>query len=394
MQPFSNMESGLGLLRKRWLALAFVGCQAPVLWAQQGQQRAAMLDHLTQGEVVVTGDFNKDGKEDAILAVPTEGMTADLAKALGEVALYIFWGTDSRQAEVTALDAPRSEDARAEARAWKLLVQDEDGDGIDDLWVSVQENTPSGVVDSLWIYKGGPRAIAAPLQASRTDMKRFQKAFPLAREASPRSADARVLSRVARTLEREPCPVVPFRPWSEMNALQRHLSFFDSEGDGKVTLQENFRGLRDLGIPSLLALPFAIAINGAMATPTAGYPSFTLKLAHIDAGMHGSDSGLYDDEGRFDSDRFERWFSTWDKNGDGALDLKELAQRLFKETDLFDLFGSVASGGEFGALFLVAAEQGKISKERMRELYEGELFYAVAAARGTLGCRQNFAEHS
>ena len=182
------------------------------------------------------------------------------------------------------------------------------------------------------------------------------------------------------------CIPAPAIPGDEMTALQKHLAFFDRNSDAKVSVRETLGGLRMLGIPAVVALPAAISINGAMATPTAGYPTLTLHIRSIEAGIHGSDTGIYDDNGLFVPEKFEAWFKTWDQDGDGALNLKELAKRLYKEEDLYDFFGLIASGGEFGALYLVAAEDGKISKERMLGLYDGSLFYTLARARGILDC--------
>jgi peroxygenase len=175
-------------------------------------------------------------------------------------------------------------------------------------------------------------------------------------------------------------------PLDQMTPLQRHLAFFDANADSKVTVAETYRGLRLLNLAPPLALPAAIGINGAMATATAGYPSLTLRIPSIEAGIHGSDSGIYDDNGEFDPERFEAWFTTWDKDQDGGLNLKELAQRLYKEQDLFDVFGIMASGGEFGALYLLAAQDGKVSKERLMALYQGTLFYDLAHERGVPNC--------
>jgi peroxygenase len=181
-------------------------------------------------------------------------------------------------------------------------------------------------------------------------------------------------------------PTTTAIPWDDMTALQKHLAFFDFNTDAKVTVPETYRGLRVLGLPSLLSLPAALSINGAMATATAGYPSLTLRISSIEAGIHGSDTGIYDDDGAFNLQKFESWFKTWDKDHDDALSLKELAQRLYKEQDLFDFFGVIASGGEFGVLYLLAAEDGKISKDRMISLYEGTLFYDLAHERGLVAC--------
>jgi peroxygenase len=196
---------------------------------------------------------------------------------------------------------------------------------------------------------------------------------------------------LATDRELEASPGVCFQintaiPWDQMTALQKHLAFFDFNVDAKVTVAETYRGLRILNLAPPFALSAAISINGAMATATAGFPSLTLRIPSIEAGIHGSDTGIYDDNGEFDPQKFEDWFATWDKDHDGALNFKELAQRLYKEQDLFDVFGILASGGEFGALYLLAAQDGKVSKERIAALYQGSLFYDLAREKGVPQC--------
>src|SRR5690242_15375679 len=70
----------------------------------------------------------------------------------------------------------------------------------------------------------------------------------------------------------------PAIPWDEMTALQKHVSFFDYDGDGYVTVTEDYRGLRALGIDPVSASAFAFAINAALGTPTMGYPSLTISI--------------------------------------------------------------------------------------------------------------------
>jgi peroxygenase len=173
----------------------------------------------------------------------------------------------------------------------------------------------------------------------------------------------------------------PAIPWDEMTALQRHVAFFDWNGDGYITVLEDYRGLRALGIDPVLSTSFATAINGALATPSRGFPSLTIDLRRIASGIHGSDSGIYDDEGNFVPEAFERLFRDWDLDGTGGLDPGELVARAVQDADLFDVFGVVASGAEFGLLFVVAAEDGELSRARMRSFYDGTLFYVLAEER-------------
>jgi peroxygenase len=173
----------------------------------------------------------------------------------------------------------------------------------------------------------------------------------------------------------------PAIPWDEMTALQRHVAFFDWNGDGYITVVEDYRGLRALGIDPVLASSFAAAINGVLATPSRGFPSLTIDLRNIASGVHGSDSGIYDSEGRFVPEMFERLFTDWDLDGSDGLDPLELAGRAVRDADLFDVFGVVVSGAEFGLLFVVAAEDGELSRDRMRSFYDGTLFYVLAEER-------------
>ena len=185
------------------------------------------------------------------------------------------------------------------------------------------------------------------------------------------------VGRVSQDVERQP----PAIPWDEMTALQRHVAFFDFDGDGYITVAEDYWGLIALGIDPVSAAAFATIINGALATPTMGYPSLTIDLRAIAAAVHGSDTGIYDNQGRFVPSQFERLFDDWDKNGDGGLDALELTQRTIVEADLWDVFGVAASGAEFGLLYAVAAEDGRLSRDRMRAFYDGSLFYVLAEER-------------
>jgi peroxygenase len=173
----------------------------------------------------------------------------------------------------------------------------------------------------------------------------------------------------------------PAIPWDDMTALQKHVSFFDFNGDGYVTVLEDYRGLRALGIDPVSASAFATAINTALGTPTSGYPTLTISIYGIASAVHGSDSGIYDSQGHFVPSAFEALFDTWDRNGSGGLDPVELAQRTIDDADLFDLFGVTASAAEWGLLYAVAAENGELTRDRMRGFYDGTLFYDLAEER-------------
>ena len=170
----------------------------------------------------------------------------------------------------------------------------------------------------------------------------------------------------------------PAIPWDEMTPLQRHVSFFDYDGDGYITWTEDYRGLRELGLDPLTASSFAFAIQVGLGTQTMGYPSLTISLYDIDDGIHGSDTGIYDEDGNFDADAFDQLFDQWDLDGSDGLDPLELAARAIDDAELGDLFGTTASAAEFGLLYVLAAEDGELSRERLAAFYEGTLFYDLA----------------
>ena len=163
-------------------------------------------------------------------------------------------------------------------------------------------------------------------------------------------------------------------------ALQKHVDFFDTDRDGKITLLETYQGLRRLGLGALRSALFGGVINAALGSSTSGAPSLTVDANHIEAGKHGSDTGVYDESGFFVRGRFDRLFARYDGDGDGALDSEELA-RLF-EGNRTDLLGHLGSMAEFGLLLTLAGENRKgrkvLTRRRLEEFYDGSLFDQLA----------------
>jgi peroxygenase len=233
----------------------------------------------------------------------------------------------------------------------------------------VNVNALAAVTAALWIGC----ANEAPVEVSEVVDEATRQEMAALIAASEASADT--------TAYRLPDRAPPAIPWDDMTALQRHVAYFDWNGDGLITVVEDYQGLRGLGIDPVLSTTFATFINGLLGTPTRGFPSLTIDLRGIASGVHGSDSGIYDSEGRFVAEAFERLFLDWDLDDSGGLDPIELAARTIRDADLFDVFGVAISGAEFGLLFAVAAEDGELSRARMRAFYDGTLFYTLADER-------------
>ena len=163
-------------------------------------------------------------------------------------------------------------------------------------------------------------------------------------------------------------------------ALHKHVDFFDTNHDGRITLSDTYIGLRRLGFGASRSAAFAGVINAALGPPTSGAPSLTVDVKRIHAGKHRSDTGVYGKNGRFSLSRFRRLFARYDTDGDGALDGEELS-RLFADNRT-DLLGHLASKAEFGLLLGLAGEERRgtkvLTRECLQRFYNGSLFYQLA----------------
>jgi hypothetical protein len=174
--------------------------------------------------------------------------------------------------------------------------------------------------------------------------------------------------------------------------LQRHLSFFDDNGDRGVDLAECTRGLKALGLPIGVAEAAALAIVAGLSLQTRGsLLAMNVDIENAQKGKHDSDTGILDKRGRLDARRFDKVFgahSTVDRNGDKAFTATELTRmiRANRET----LSGFVAAMAEWQLLLMIAADTHAVegghavpalSIARMKSFYDGTLFYELARAR-------------
>ncbi|MFT4976971.1 MAG: peroxygenase [Myxococcota bacterium] len=180
---------------------------------------------------------------------------------------------------------------------------------------------------------------------------------------------------------------------SERTALQLHADFFDVDVDGFVEWTETYTRCRALGFSTVTSSGLASAINLALGSTTGG-STWTINLDNIEAGIHGSDTGIYDADGDFVPSAFEAIFSRYDADGDDAISDTEI-DALYSG-QFTDLTGSLASKAEFGLLFDIAGEEREVelpcswfcdtytdtevvlTRATMTAFYDGSLFYTVA----------------
>lgn len=195
--------------------------------------------------------------------------------------------------------------------------------------------------------------------------------------------------------------------WAEQHAhqtvLQQHCEFFDPDNDGVIWPLDTYNSFRKLGFGIFLSVLSTFIINGnfAYATQSSWIPDlrFPIYLKNIHKDKHGSDSGTYDHEGRFVPQHFEEIFVKYAGGKD-----------YLTASDLFNLWNCRRVFGDFfgwgGGLFecrvlvfsllivlmltrvpglatylMVWPADGRITKEQIRKMYDGSLFYEIAEQR-------------
>ena len=174
--------------------------------------------------------------------------------------------------------------------------------------------------------------------------------------------------------------------------LQRHVSFFDDNGDRGVNVAECARGLRALGLPIGVAEAAALAIVVPLSLQTRGsLLAMNVNIDKIQKGVHDGDTGILDKRGRFNARRFDKAFgahSTVDRNGDKAFTATELTRMIRANRDT--LAGYVAAIAEWQLLLMIAADTHAVegdhtvpalSVARIKSFYDGTLFYKLARER-------------
>lgn len=168
----------------------------------------------------------------------------------------------------------------------------------------------------------------------------------------------------------------------DRTALQKQVDFFDTNNDRKISLVETYNGMRSIGVGKGKAVLVSLITNGAFgyASGSPWHSPLTVSTETIHKAKHGGDTDSYDNNGAFDSEKFEAIFQH-DTNKDGALSETEIQNMLEAQKD-GDKFGALASKSGFGLLMEVGGEQkGEervLTRETLQEFYDGTLFYRLS----------------
>jgi peroxygenase len=222
------------------------------------------------------------------------------------------------------------------------------------------------------------KAVPSPMRTGQADRK------------SPKS------SPVGRTPERRETSALPrtlkARSRGTDTALQRHVSFFDDNGDRAVDVVECTRGLKALGLPVGMAEAAALAIVAPLSIQTRGsLLAMKVDIDSIHKSMHDSDTGILDKRGRFSARRFNKVFgkhSGVGRDGDKVFTATALTEIIGASRET--LLGTLVSTAEWRLLLALAAdteavEDGRtvpaLSAPRIKSFYDGTLFYTMARER-------------
>ncbi|KAI7978606.1 hypothetical protein EIK77_006941 [Talaromyces pinophilus] len=154
---------------------------------------------------------------------------------------------------------------------------------------------------------------------------------------------------------------------STLDAPSVHVMFWDRDMDGHIWPLDTYRGFRELGFNILFSLLALLIIHINFSYPTRlglSYfpdPFFRVYVRDIhkakvgthdsslldfagnhedtDNSQHGSDSGTYDNEGRFAPQNFENVFAKYDSDRDGAISLSDIFRLMKGQRVAADPFG-------------------------------------------------------
>ncbi|CAM8957120.1 unnamed protein product [Rhodiola kirilowii] len=197
----------------------------------------------------------------------------------------------------------------------------------------------------------------------------------------------------------------------ENTALKKHVAFFDRNRDGVIYPRETYQGFRAIGCGVALSAISAVLINSALSKKTRprtcelewtdsmksaqliylftqgkGFSmSLPIEIDNIKFAKHGSDSGVYDTEGRFVPSKFDEIFARHAKTNPNALTASELQELLKANREPKDYRGWVAAWTEWKILYSLCKDtEGMLHKDTIRAVYDGSLFVKLEKEKASL----------
>ncbi|GAA6055813.1 hypothetical protein JCM3770_004772 [Rhodotorula araucariae] len=166
--------------------------------------------------------------------------------------------------------------------------------------------------------------------------------------------------------------------------LKQHVAFFDKDRDNILWPLDTWRGFREMGY-SFFWCTFAMSVihfffSWFTAPGVLPDPFFRIFLKNGHRSKHGSDTGVYDSEGRFIPAKFEEIFSKFDKDHKGGLYFSEGVAMIHAQRQACDPIGWAGESFEWASTYLLIwPKDGICDKESIRTVYDGSIFFVVAA---------------
>uniref|UniRef100_K7LDH0 Peroxygenase 5 n=1 Tax=Glycine max TaxID=3847 RepID=K7LDH0_SOYBN len=123
--------------------------------------------------------------------------------------------------------------------------------------------------------------------------------------------------------------------------------------------------------------PLEVLFSSMCFSVRGKFPSilFPIEIKNIQRGKHGSDTGVYDTEGRFVPSKFEEIFNKHAHTHPNALTYDELTEMIKANREPKDFSGRIGSVVEWKILYKLAKDKsGLLQKETIRGVYDGSLF--------------------
>ncbi|XP_073017794.1 probable peroxygenase 4 [Primulina eburnea] len=173
---------------------------------------------------------------------------------------------------------------------------------------------------------------------------------------------------------------------TNLNVLQRHVSFFDQNHDGIIYPADTFQGFPAIGSGILLSYIATIFINVGLSGKTrTGEPfskDFPIEIQNINFAKHTSDSGVFDCGGRFIESKFEEIFTNNTHTRPVALTSFELEGFLQSNRQPKDYGGWLAGYMEWKILYMLGKDKdGFLPKDTVRAACDGSLFEKLSRGK-------------
>jgi peroxygenase len=172
----------------------------------------------------------------------------------------------------------------------------------------------------------------------------------------------------------------------KLTVLQRHILFWDRDGDGIIHPWDVYTGFRELGfnIPfslGSLLIPVFFSYPTRLGHSWLPDPLLRIYVADINKAKHGSDSGIYDFDGNFNAERFDQLYDRFDSQGQGALSAHDMTALWKKNRCAADPAGWSFAAMEWWTTWLLLQKGGLVYKEDLRACYDGSLFWRIKEER-------------